>query len=73
MGQPLATAPLMRASVWTAPAAQGPRGQGLKEGRGDVTLSRWGQRVEKRKAILCLGPAQRGLVGNAWKAADPQV
>ena len=43
------------ASVWTRPQPRGPRGQGLKEGRGDATLSRWGQRVEKRKSHFVFG------------------
>lgn len=51
------------ASVWTRPQPRGPKGQGLKEGRGDATLSRWGQRVEKRKSHFVFGLRPAGTGG----------
>lgn len=47
--------------------------KGLKEGKGDVTRSRRGQRVEKSKAIVCLGPAQLEVVRKPITATSGQV
>lgn len=49
----------------------GTKGSGVKRGQRDVTLSRWAQRVEKRKAILCLGSTQLGLVGTLVRPTNP--
>lgn len=47
--------------------------KGLKEGKGDVTRSRRGQRVEKSKAIVCLGPAQLEMARKPITATSGQV